>query len=111
MVRRVGSVEVGKAGEKQLGGEVVECEVLLVVTARDVAAVGMWFKGGVGAVNEGEILDPGGDDDEVQGERHDAVDHWRKPAQQGDGDLPGPKLTQLLKACIVIHNSSDKWWN
>ena len=108
MVRRVRSVEVGKAGEKQLGGEVVECEVLLVITARDVTAVGRWFKGGVGAGNEGDILDPGGDDDdEVPGERHDAVDHWRKPAEQGDGDLPGSKLTQLLKACIVIHNSSD----
>ena len=105
MVRRVRSVEVGKAGEEQLGGEVVECEVLLVVTARDVAAVGRWFKGGVGAGNEGDIL--GGDDDEVPGERHDAVNHWRKPAEQGDGDLPGSKLTQLLKACIVIHNSSD----
>ena len=110
MVRGVRSVEVGKAGEEQLGGEVRECEVLLLLTARDVAPVGRWFKGGVGAGNEGEILDLGGDDNVfVPGERHDAVDHHRNPHQQGDGDLPGTKLAQLLKAVIVIHNLSQKW--
>ena len=45
----------------------------------------------------------------VPGERHDAVDHHRNPHQKGDGDLPGTKLAQLLKAVIVIHNLSQKW--
>ena len=60
MVRRLRPIEVGKAGEEQLWSEVVECEVLLVLAARDIAPVGRWFKSGVGAGNEGEIVDLGG---------------------------------------------------
>ena len=74
----------------------MECEVLLVLAARDIAPVGRWFEGGVGAgKDEGEILDldGGDDDDDVPGERHDAINHCRNPHQQGDGDLPGTKLT------------------
>ena len=113
-VRRVRSAEVGKAGEEQLGGEVLEGEALLLLATRDVAPVGRWCKGGVGAgmeVEVGEILEPGIDDVDVPGERHDAVHQWRNPHQQGDGHLPGPKLTKLHKAVIVIHNLSHKWWN
>ena len=113
MVRGVRSVEVGQAGEEQLRGEVVEREVLQVLLAvRDVAPVGRWGKGGVGAENKGNILEPGGrGDDVVPGEGHHAVDHWRNPHQQGDGDLPETKLTQLLEAFVVIHNLSDNRWN
>ena len=56
MVRRVRPVEVGKAGEEQLGGEVVKGEVLLLIAARDVAPVGRWCKGGVGAGIEVEMI-------------------------------------------------------
>ena len=57
MVRWVRSVEVGKAGEEQLGVEVVEGEACLLLTARDVAPVGSWCKGCVRAGNEGELGD------------------------------------------------------
>ena len=113
--RRARSVEVGKAGEEQLGVEVVEGEVLQVLLAgRYVAPVGRWCKGGVGAENKGNILEPGGrgdDNNVVPGEGHHAVDHRRNPHQQGDGDLPETKLTQLLEAFVVIHNLSDNRWN
>ena len=108
MVRRLRPIEVGKAGEEQVRRKVRELKVLDVVATRDVATVGIRSKGGIGTGKEkGEVV--GGDEDgEVPGERHDAIDHGWNPHQQGDGDLPGAKLTKLNKAFIVVHNEQHK---
>ena len=111
MVRRFRSVEVGKAGEEKVRRKVRELKVLVVVAARDVATIGIWTKGGVGAGKEEDEILGGDKDDEVPGEQHHAVDHHWNPQYQVGGDLPGTKLTQLLEAFIVIHNLSHKWWN
>ena len=104
----LGPVQVGKTREQQLWLEVVELEVLRVVAVRDVAAIGVWYEGGVGAgKDEGEKhVDNLG----APGERHHAVHHRRDPHKQGDGDLPKTKLAQLLEACIVVHHLRHKLW-
>ena len=104
VVRGVRSVEVGKAGEEQVPREVRELEVLDVVAPRDVATVGVWSKGGVGAGKEEDEIIGDNEDGEVPGEQQDSVDHHWNPQYQGGGDLPGAKLTQLHKAFIIVHN-------
>ena len=104
MVGRFRSVEVGKAGEEKVRRKVRELKVLVVVAARDVATIGIWTKGGVGAGKEEDEILGGDKDDEVPGEQHHAVDHHWNPQYQVGGDLPGTKLTQLHKAFIIVHD-------